>query len=270
MQDYLSNLPNNYLIGFVPTMGALHQGHISLVNYSKKSANVTVCSIFVNPSQFNDKADLERYPRMPEKDSNLLKEANCDILFLPDVSEIYPSELDNSVFNIGYLDTILEGKHRPGHFAGVAQVVSRLFSIVKPNLAFFGSKDYQQVKVVEWITKLYKLPVKIVSCPIVREKDGLAMSSRNMLLSTKEREYATIIFALLSTVAQMLKNNEPINSAKLYINTTLTQNSIYKLEYFEVANRTNLMPQLNFQPNNTVLLIACYVGKIRLIDNLEI
>jgi pantoate--beta-alanine ligase len=162
-------------IGFVPTMGALHQGHISLINYSKQQTNITVCSIFVNPTQFNNASDLTHYPRTPEADIKLLEEAGCDILYMPEVKDVYP-ENDNRKFDFGYLDTILEGAKRPGHFNGVGQVVSILLEGVKPHKAFFGSKDYQQVLVVKSLVKQLGLLTEIIACPILRESDGLAMS----------------------------------------------------------------------------------------------
>ena len=172
----------NIQIGFVPTMGALHPGHTSLIDLSKKRGLFTICSIFVNPTQFNDQNDLKNYPRTPEKDLEMLKLAGCDAVFMPSVSEIYPKE-DKRQFDFGHLDTILEGAHRPGHFLGVAKVVSILFDIVKPHIAFFGSKDYQQVMVIKELVRQLKLSIEIVPCPIIREADGLAMSSRNMRLN---------------------------------------------------------------------------------------
>jgi pantoate--beta-alanine ligase len=255
-------------IGFVPTMGALHQGHISLIEASKEKGLYTVCSIFVNPTQFNDKKDLENYPRMPEKDLKLLEENGCDAVFMPSEKEIYPEE-DTRVFKFGELDTILEGAHRPGHFNGVAKVVSILFAIVKPDIAFFGSKDYQQVMVIRSLVKQLDLSVEIVASPTVREADGLAMSSRNMRLTPEEREAAKLIPVLLNESRAMFKAGKSISEIKAFISQKLAQKPIYKLDYFEICEPETLQILGNETPGKTgIALIACFVGKIRLIDNL--
>lgn len=255
-------------IGFVPTMGALHEGHISLINASKEQGLYTVCSIFVNPTQFNDKKDLENYPRTEEKDVEMLRKNGCDVVFIPSEKEIYPKE-DRRVFDFGELDRILEGAHRPGHFAGVGKVVSILFDIVRPDISFFGSKDYQQVMVIRSLVDQLKLPVKIVACPIIREPDGLAMSSRNMRLTPEERKAAKLIPELLNEAKIMKKAKRPITEIKAFISQKLAQNPIYKLEYFEICNPETL--QILSDKNEVkhgIGLIACFVGKIRLIDNL--
>ncbi len=271
LQVFLSKkISQTKTIGFVPTMGALHLGHLSLIAQSKKQCNLTVCSIFVNPTQFNDATDLKKYPRMPKKDAELLKSVGCDVLFMPTVNEIYPTK-DTRQFNFGYLDTLLEGANRPGHFNGVAQVVSRLFELVKPTKAFFGSKDYQQVMIVKALVKQLNLPIKIIACPILREKDGLAMSSRNMLLSPTERKAAKLIPLLMQQSKTLKKEGKTIAEIKHYIKTELTNHTIYKLNYFAICNATTLKNAKKFTTNNTyVALIACYVGNIRLIDNLEL
>ena len=261
---------NGNIIGFVPTMGALHEGHISLIQNSLKCADITVCSIFVNPTQFNDSGDLARYPRMPEKDAQMLEKAGCDILFLPEVSEIYPQK-DNRVFNFGHLDTILEAAHRPGHFNGVAQVVSILFDIVKPHKAFFGAKDYQQVMIIKALTKQLKLNIEVIACPTLREPDGLAMSSRNMLLSADERKAASLIPVLMQEAKTLKNEGKSIGEIKEYVNKKLSSNPIYKVDYFEICNAETLSPLISL--NNTtksISLIAVFVGKIRLIDNLAL
>ncbi|MDX2173503.1 MAG: pantoate--beta-alanine ligase [Bacteroidota bacterium] len=255
-------------IGFVPTMGALHLGHISLISESIKVTDITVCSIFVNPTQFNDKKDLERYPRMPKRDAELLQSSGCDVLFLPEVSEIYPNE-DTRKFNFGYLDTILEGASRPGHYNGVAQVVSRLFDIVKPDVAFFGIKDYQQVMVVKALVKQLHLPIEIVASPILRDEDGLAMSSRNLLLSKEEREAATFLYQLLQKCKLLKFDGRLISEIKQFVNDELSKNALYRLDYIAICEADTLIEANEFRQNVTyVALIACYVGKIRLIDNL--
>lgn len=260
----------NKQTGFVPTMGALHNGHISLINESKKRGLYTICSIFVNPTQFNDRSDLENYPRTPELDIALLEAANCDVVFLPSVGEIYPQE-DKRTFDFGNLERILEGKYRPGHFNGVAKVVSILFDIVKPDKAFFGSKDYQQVMIIKALCQQLHLPIQIIPCPILREADGLAMSSRNMRLSQEERAAATLIPNLLQEVKAWKKNGRSLTEIKTEVTRKLAGNSIYKLDYFEICNPETLdiYEQIDAQ-TSAVALIACFVGKVRLIDNLNI
>ncbi|MDO8999329.1 MAG: pantoate--beta-alanine ligase [Bacteroidota bacterium] len=256
-------------VGFVPTMGALHKGHISLIEASKKVCNITICSIFVNPTQFNDKGDLERYPRMPEKDTLLLEEANCDVLFLPPINEIYPKK-DETTFDFGFLDKTLEGKHRPGHFNGVAQVVKRLLEIIEPNKAFFGSKDFQQVMIVKALIKQMNSTIEIIACPILREADGLAMSSRNALLSSQEREIAALVPKLMNEAKNIVKK-DGITTAKLFIQQETNKISLMKLDYFEICNAGTLEEMTDLKSGKkAIALIALFVGKIRLIDNLEI
>ncbi|MGZ3899964.1 MAG: pantoate--beta-alanine ligase [Bacteroidia bacterium] len=257
-------------IGFVPTMGALHPGHISLINASKKSCDLTVCSIFVNPTQFNDKKDLERYPKTPQTDIEMLKKAGCDVVFMPSAEEMYPQK-DERVFDFGYLDKVLEGDHRPGHFNGVAQIVSRLFDIVKPDKAFFGSKDYQQVMIIKALVKLLKYNVEIVTCPTLREEDGLAMSSRNTLLNQKEREVAKIIPKLMQEAKELMKQGKEVPEIKEHIVSELNKRGNYELDYFTICDADSLKEIDSFsEAKHTVALIACYVGKIRLIDNISL
>lgn len=261
---------NGKIIGFVPTMGALHSGHISLIENSLKQSDFTVCSIFVNPTQFNDKADLERYPRMPEKDAAMLEKAGCHLLYMPEVMDIYP-ETDTRVFDFGHLDKVLEGKHRAGHFNGVGQVVSRLFDIVKPHKAFFGLKDYQQVAIIKKLCEIQNYSIEIIACPILRESDGLAMSSRNMLLNEQERKAASLIPQLMQEAQTRLNNAEPIESVKKYVLETLSHNPLYNPDYFEVCDANTLLPLNSLTIKaSSIILIACFVGKIRLIDNLVI
>ena len=253
-------------IGFVPTMGALHPGHISLINHSKQQTNFTVCSIFVNPTQFNNASDLKHYPRTPEADIKLLEEAGCDVLYMPDVKDVYP-ENDTRKFDFGYLDTILEGAKRPGHFNGVGQVVSILLEGIKPHKAFFGSKDYQQVMVVKSLVKQLNLPVEIIACPILREADGLAMSSRNARLNEQERLEAAAIPEMMKLGNQILKLYG-IAEAKKYINSVVATIPNMKLEYYEVCDAETLELLSEYNPSKkAVSLIAVFVGNIRLIDN---
>lgn len=257
-------------IGFIPTMGALHEGHLSLIEASLKNTDITVCSIFVNPTQFNDSKDLERYPRMPEKDALMLEKAGCHVLFMPSVDEVYPKK-DTRQFNFGILDTVLEGAKRPGHFNGVAQVVSILFDIVQPDKAFFGSKDYQQVMVIKDLTRQLKLNTEIIPCPTLREPDGLAMSSRNMLLSPEERRAAGLIPKLMQEAKALKVQGSSIEEIKKFVTQKLAADPIYKLDYYEICNADTLEPLIKLNNSvKSVSLIAVFVGKIRLIDNLAL
>ena len=251
-------------IGFVPTMGALHKGHISLIDISKKTTSLTVCSIFVNPTQFNDPKDLEKYPRPIESDIQKLEQAACDILFNPDVNEMYDGN-EQWHLDVGELEHLLEGKFRPGHYQGVTQVVFKLFDVVKPDLAFFGQKDYQQVLVIKRMVELLKLPVKIVMCPILRETDGLAMSSRNIHLSADDRLHALI----LSKTLYWLKLNFDHDNIPLLqreCESRISAEPGVHLEYFEVADGSDLHTA-NADTKHIVALVAAKVGNTRLIDN---
>jgi pantoate--beta-alanine ligase len=252
-------------IGFVPTMGALHKGHISLIKTSKLKTDITVCSIFVNPTQFNDINDLAKYPRTLDKDIVLLEEVFCDVLFQPEIDEMYPAE-DKREFNFGFLGNTLDGLHRPGHFNGVAQIVSKLFDAVNPDIAFFGQKDFQQVLIVKELVKQLKLSVQIESCPISREEDGLAMSSRNQLLSVDERKAATTIPQLLNLAVSRFKIGDKIEDIKASIIEETKKENLFRIDYFEARNSTNLH-ELSGEENEVVFLIALFCGKIRLIDN---
>jgi pantoate--beta-alanine ligase len=263
-------LSNNKNVGFVPTMGALHPGHISLISMSVAQGLTTVCSIFVNPAQFNDKNDLINYPRTIEKDLQLLEAAGCDVVFIPEVSEIYPPNTEMQQYDFGAIEKVMEGEHRPGHFNGMANVVERLFSIVKPQFAFFGEKDFQQLCVVKQLVKLLQLPITIVPGKIVRENDGLAMSSRNMLLTAEERKQAAGIYATLCLVKE---NKDVYNIEQLM---QLAQNNFqhYPLinpEYMQFAYADDLAPLKHNHSNSAVMMfVAVRIGKVRLIDNMLI
>lgn len=254
-------------VGFVPTMGALHEGHISLIKASLKENKVTVCSIFVNPTQFNDKNDLARYPRMPEKDLKMLQENGCDIVFMPGVEEIYPVP-DTRIFDFGATDKVLDGAHRPGHFNGVAQVVSRLFDIVKPDKAYFGLKDYQQCLIIKKLVEQLHLPVQIIPCPILRESDGLAMSSRNMLLNAEERKAASLIPKLMNE-AKNLANKMPLVELKNKLLAEIKTEPLLKPDYLEFCDAETLQSVTEIKLGQKIIcLIAIFSGKIRLIDNI--
>lgn len=256
-------------IGFVPTMGALHDGHLSLVDIAGSQTQFVVVSIFVNPTQFNDKGDLERYPRDLQRDVQLLSTTGCQLVFAPEVNEIYP-EPDTRQFNFGMLEQVMEGKFRPGHFNGVAQVVSKLFAIVEPDKAFFGQKDFQQLAIIREMVKKLSLPVEIVSCPIVREPDGLAMSSRNMLLTPEQRANATHISA---TLFEAVNKKEQLSVEELcsWVVNRINRNDYLQTEYFEIVDSVTLQPVKSWTDGGRkVGCIAVHCGKIRLIDNIEI
>jgi pantoate--beta-alanine ligase len=256
----------NISIGFVPTMGALHNGHLSLIQIASAQTNLVVCSIFVNPTQFTDPKDLDNYPRPIEEDIDKLEKANCDALFLPAVSEMY-DDLAHWQIDLGQLDERLEGRVRPGHYQGVTQIVYKLFNTVKPDKAFFGQKDYQQFLVIKEMVKQIKLDVELVMCPIIREADGLAMSSRNIYLSENEHRDALI----LNRVLQQSKNNfagKSIETLKTEAVEALKSRKGIELEYFEICNADNLDPVNSKDHQNLIALLAAKVGSTRLIDNI--
>ncbi len=261
-------------VGFIPTMGALHEGHMSLVGNAIQRCPVIVVSIFVNPSQFNDKNDLRNYPRTPEADCELLQKIlrEKDIVFIPTVQEIYPEE-DKRKFLFGNLDKVMEALHRPGHFNGVAQVVTRLFDIVKPDIAVFGMKDFQQLAVVKAMVKQTGNKVEIIGSPIIREKDGLALSSRNRLLEPAIRKHVPVIYKTISLAAAMIIDND-ISKIKSFVSDSINKEPGLKLEYFEIVDDIELIPVFNKsemkRDRNYFGCIAVTAGSIRLIDNIEI
>jgi len=258
----------NQIIGFVPTMGALHDGHISLINTSCENNDVTIVSIFVNPTQFNNKEDLKNYPRLIEKDLELLKKTNADILFLPDNDEMYP-ETDTRIFNFDNLENVLEGAFRPGHFNGVAQIVSKFFDIIEPNNAYFGEKDFQQLTIIKKLVNQLKMNVNIIACETFREIDGLAMSSRNLLLNNDYRQAAPKIYKYLKDSVLKTKNNT-VNDVKKYVIENINKDSLLKVEYFEIVDSQTLSPIDRWDTNCKIVgCIAVFAGKIRLIDNIR-
>ncbi len=254
-------------IGLVPTMGALHDGHIRLVERCVQENAVCVVSVFVNPTQFNDKNDLISYPRTPEQDAEMLRKAGCKFVFMPSTEEMYP-EPDTRNFDFGTLETVMEGRFRPGHFNGVAQIVSKLFDIVKPDRAYFGEKDFQQLAIIRQMTKNLNYPIEIVPCPIVRETDGLAMSSRNRRLSSEEREKAPRIAELLVksiTFASAKSIPETIS----FVAQGLASDPVFKLEYFEIVDGDTLQPVEKWEDSNYIVgCVAVFCGPVRLIDNI--
>jgi pantoate--beta-alanine ligase len=267
LQQLLGRFRHKALVGFVPTMGALHMGHLSLVSRAGIENEVVVVSIFVNPTQFNDKGDLEKYPRNLDSDLKLLLNTKCDIVFIPEVSEIYSGSF-TSDFSFGHLENVMEGKYRSGHFNGVAQVVSILFDIVKPNKAYFGQKDFQQLTIIKALVKQLNLNIEIVSCEIVREKDGLAMSSRNMRLTSEQKVNSVIIFKTLKE-AQNFVGNKTVEELKNWVVETVNNNKFLEVEYFEIVDNKKLLPVKSWDEKTTkVGCIAVLCGKIRLIDNI--
>lgn len=254
-------------IGLVPTMGALHAGHISLVERCVAENDLCVVSVFVNPTQFNDKSDLAAYPRTPEQDAAMLEKAGCDIVFMPEVEEMYPEE-DKRQFSFGALEGVMEGPYRPGHFNGVAQIVSKLFFAVEPDLAYFGEKDFQQVAIIRDMVKQLQLPVQIVSCPIVREADGLAMSSRNQRLNEEERKKSVLISKYLFE-SRTFAGEKSLAETKTFVEENINKVDIFRLDYFEIVDGYTLQPLQNWHDSEYIVgCIAVYCGPVRLIDNI--
>lgn len=254
-------------IGFVPTMGSLHQGHLSLIKEAKKENDFVVCSIFVNPIQFNNQNDLKNYPRDINRDKKLLEGEECDLLFYPSDNEIYP-EPATEKFDFCGLDKVMEGTYREGHFNGVATIVKRLFEIVIPDRAYFGLKDYQQLLIIHKMTKDNNLPIEIVPCGIIREEDGLAMSSRNQLLSKSERKQASNIYDSLKMV-KIQSGYLSISEIKEMVERQLKRYRSMKLEYFEIVDMYTLKSLRTWaESKNVIACIAVNVGNVRLIDNI--
>ncbi|WP_302544845.1 pantoate--beta-alanine ligase [Coprobacter fastidiosus] len=258
---------NGGTVGLVPTMGALHNGHLELVKRCVAENSICVVSVFVNPTQFNDKNDLLHYPRTLDADCKLLESAGCAIAFAPEVEEMYPVE-DTRVFNLGAVAEVMEGKYRPGHFNGVAQIVSNLFDAVQPDRAYFGEKDFQQIAVIRSMVKLLNYPVEIVACPIVREDDGMALSSRNLRLTPEQRKNAVSISQTLfksRTFAEQHSVAETID----YVVNTLNSVPDLDVEYFEIVNGNTLLSVNDWSDSDYIVgCITVYCGEVRLIDNI--
>jgi pantoate--beta-alanine ligase len=259
---------NSKSIGFVPTMGALHKGHLELMKRAKDENDILVVSIFVNPIQFNNKEDLEKYPRNLEKDKKLLEEVQCDVLFTPSAKEMYPEPVSES-YDFGPLERVMEGAFRPEHFKGVAIVVKRLFDIFKPDNAYFGEKDYQQLAIVRRLVKKENLPITIIPCPTVRESDGLAMSSRNARLTHEGRILAPFIYQSLLDAKENMKNMTP-EEVKFRLLNQFADQQKFRLEYFEIVDDKDLQPVSSWTETNGIRgFIAVYLGGVRLIDNIR-
>ena len=255
-------------IGFVPTMGALHAGHRSLVERARRENATVVVSVFVNPTQFNDKNDLRHYPRTPEADARLLERAGADFVLMPSVEEIYP-EPDGRQFDFGQIDKVMEGATRPGHFNGVAQVVSRLFDIVRPARAYFGEKDFQQIAVIRAMVKQLNIPVTINACPIVREGDGLALSSRNTRLTPEQRQKAPLIARTLKESTTFVPGKS-VEEVIDYVVNTINSDPVMEVEYYEIVDGNTLESIKNWSDTDyPVGCITVYCGEVRLIDNIK-
>lgn len=256
-------------IGLVPTMGALHQGHLSLVEKATSENEITVISIFVNPTQFNDPEDLKKYPRTLEADLALLEKANVDIVFAPTVEDVYPTK-DTRTFSYPPLDEVMEGKARPGHFNGVCQIVSKLFTLTNPTRAYFGEKDFQQLAIIREMVRTYPFQIEIVGCPIMREKDGLAMSSRNMRLTPIQRTQALNISKTLFSAKEKV-DTYTLPSLKVWVENEIKSSEGLDLDYFEIVDGNTLQPIENWQDASYIVgCITVFCGEVRLIDNITL
>lgn len=258
---------NGKSVGLVPTMGALHSGHISLVERCVAENDITVVSVFVNPTQFNDKRDLELYPRTPEEDCAMLEKAGCTYVFTPSVEEVYP-EPDTRVFELGTVAEVMEGRFRPGHFNGVAQIVSKLFTMVSPHRAYFGEKDFQQIAVIRAMARQLQFDIDIIACPIVREEDGLALSSRNTRLTAEQRKNAPRIAQTLFESLTFAKSHT-VEETIGYVTDTINTVPEMRVEYYEIVDGNTLLPVANWSDSNFIVgCITVYNGEVRLIDNI--
>ena len=257
-------------IALVPTMGALHNGHISLIKLAQQNADIIICSIFVNPTQFTDPKDLEKYPRPIEHDLAMLEDAGCNGVFMPDVDEMYPAGADEAwQIDLGNAEFLLEGEFRKGHYQGVTQIVKKLFDAVEPDIAIFGQKDFQQVLMIKNMLAYFKLPITIITCPIIREDDGLAMSSRNIHLSASDRKHSLVLSKSLQFVIDHFNEyalEELEDKAKAFYHNI----DDVELDYFTIANGGTLEPAKSKDEDNLVALVAAKVGSTRLIDNMII
>ena len=268
LRQHLATRRSSHTAGLVPTMGALHEGHLALIETARRTGDLVVASIFVNPVQFNNPDDLARYPRTLDDDCRMLESVGCDIVFAPSVVEIYPEQLTLRL-NFGELETVMEGAFRPGHFNGVGIVVAKLFNIVQPHRAYFGQKDLQQVAVIRRLIRDLSFPVELVRCPTVRETDGLAMSSRNRNLTPQERELAPALHQALTLAHDLLNQGQSTSQAKAAVTGFFTGKPNCRLEYVEIADADTL--QLTGEvlvPGQTAICLAVQLGKVRLIDNL--
>ena len=265
-----SNIDEKFSLGLVPTMGALHEGHLSIIKKAKIENDLVIVSIFVNPTQFDKAEDLKNYPVTINTDLKLLEEIDCDFVFIPTADEIYNSNIVSEKFDFKGLDKVMEGEHRKGHFDGVGTIVKMLFEIIKPTRAYFGEKDFQQLQIIKIMVELKGLPIQIVACEIFREKDGLAMSSRNTRLNDAQRNAAPLIYRSLLKCKELFPEKD-MNFIKDYIDTKFKKNASLQLEYFEIANVKTLSPAIDIDKNEKYrAFIAAFSGSVRLIDNIAL
>lgn len=271
LQDFITNCKAaNLSIGFVPTMGALHQGHISLITNALAHNDVVVCSIYVNPTQFNNQADLHNYPRTQEQDLALLEKAKCTAVYIPETADLYPDEVKSDDISFGDLENVMEGKYRPGHFKGMATVVKRLFLAIKPTRAYFGEKDYQQLAIIKLLVEREKLPIEIVGCPIVRELDGLALSSRNTRLNVQQRHAAPAIFRALNLLKSRAKIKS-LNSSVAKAIENINAHPDLAVEYLYIVDEKTLQPIADWKDaEHAMAFAAVMAGEVRLIDNITL
>ena len=270
VQQKIESLKKGTSVGFVPTMGALHQGHLSLIERAKKENDIVIVSIFVNPTQFDKKEDLINYPKTIDKDLSLLKSVFCDIVFTPTAEEIYSNNIQSNSFSFDGLEHQMEGKFRDGHFDGVGTIVKRLFEIVTPRKAYFGEKDFQQLQIIRKMVKNHHIPVKIVACPIYREIDGLAMSSRNERLTKEHREVAPFIYKTILKAKNEFGTKNALEVIS-WVEEEFKKEPLLALEYFEIADEESLLPIEKRIPKQKYrAFIAVFAGKIRLIDNISL
>jgi len=271
LNSYLDTLKKDHKLGLVPTMGALHKGHLSLVKKAVSENDHVVVSIFVNPTQFNNKEDLDKYPKTLAADTSLLTKVSKDIVvYAPSVSEIYPKNITPKQYNFYGLDQVMEGEFRDNHFNGVGTIVEMLLKLVKPHNAYFGEKDFQQLQIIKKLTAIQKIPVTIIGCPIVREPHGLAMSSRNERLPKQIREEAALLYATLKTAKEKF-GTESATTVKNWVRTVINDNPNFKVEYVQISDANTLKPVIRKQKNKKYrIFIAVYTANVRLIDNIAL
>jgi len=270
VQQKIESLKKGSSVGFVPTMGALHQGHLSLIKQAKEENDFVVVSIFVNPTQFDKKEDLINYPKTIDQDLSLLKSVSCDLVFTPTAEEMYAKNIQSTVFSFDGLEHQMEGKFRDGHFDGVGTIVKRLFEIVKPDNAYFGEKDFQQLQIIKNMVEKHRIPVKIIGCPIYREEDGLAMSSRNERLTKNHRDASPFIYKTLKQAKIEFGTKNAVEVID-WVENEFKKQPLLELEYFEIADEDTLLPVKNKKDTqNHRAFIAVFADKIRLIDNISL
>ncbi len=271
LRKWRSNLNPEKKLGLVPTMGALHEGHLSLIRKSKNENDLCLATIFVNPTQFDRKEDLDSYPISLETDLHMLEESGCDAVFIPTPEDIYENKIASDLFDFQGLDKVMEGRFRQGHFDGVATIVRKLFRLTQPDKAYFGEKDFQQLQIIKKMVKNQSLPVQVIPCEIYREEDGLAMSSRNQRLDAKQREEATLLYQTLRNGKEMLQNGAGFENIHKMADEAFQSNPFLKLEYFEIAESDTLAPAISYDPSKKYrAFVAAFAGPVRLIDNIAL